>query len=642
MILSLLEHLEQQGGSSEWRIGGLRASVVGGEFGALVHGRWFQKLEEGAGICAAPSASSSGRIMSTSSLVAERTDDGVFVASLQSGTKERIVWVGDLELHRIEPSHGRLAPPKFELHGDGMGLDLEWGIAPCLHRAGARKKVPAHHSFAMRLSLPCRPAGDITFSNDELDPDVWLSATRSGRMAARMRPYAALPELEVVPSEGALEFEPGPEWRLGVQVMDPDGGWRVEDRFSPGTFRWSVPASSESVSLSLRVVPGPRDDRSVRSGELGNLLARGSRPLDSTDSPAAPPGSGAVRRSPDELRRWAMALPGDLIRRSASTQVSAAELRDLLLQASAHVTGERFDVALWAARAALLVAPKFDRDVTSVTLPFLRGVTGRIEEEARGASSPGAAAAGLPRWCMVAGSAKGDHGKRDEIFIEHAALLHQAAHHTAELAEDAGQGAVAHKARALRRRLHRWFQEEFWLSRPDRARDYVGLRGGAGLRGLCLRPHMLLAASFEGAPFTTAQRRILVRVAESRLLLPPLGLATLDRDDLEFDGESLENGAVWPFLIGPFVEASLRAFGQDRGRQRMLMQLASAPSLASAPMAWAHTAGKTVSPAPFLDEHSVPVGALPRHPLPLGPLSYDLNIAEGARAKQMLSAGLKS
>ena len=660
MILSLLEHLEQQGGSTEWRVGGLRASVSAGEPGGRHGGRWFADAQQGEpnvrsqrseaataaaaqDLLAASTASSSGRIMSPSTLVAERTDDGVFVAPLKSGAKERIVWVGDLELNAVEPFGGKLARPGFQLHADGMGLDLTWAIAPSrAHGAGGGEPLP--RSLQMRLSLPCRPAGDVTFTNDQLDPEVWLSATRSGRMAARMRPYAALPELEVIPTEGALAFEPGPEWRLGLPVMDPDGGWRAEDRFSPGTFRWTVPAGASSVSLSIRTVPQVSTVRSERSGELGSLLARMPHGSSTGEENSGPDGNGEVSFTADEVRYWAMVLPGDLVRRETSSHVAAAELRSLLLQASAHVTGERFDVALWAARAALLVTPNHERDVTSVTLPFLRGVIGRIEEEERATGCPGGAAAGLPRWSS--GIREEGDGARsvaaDEIPIEYAALMHQAAVQAAGLAEAAGEGAVAHRARALSRRLRRWFQREFWLSTPDRARDLGNLHGGEGrpIRGLCLRPHMLLAASFEGAPFTTAQRRVLVRVAESRLLVPPLGLATLDHDDLEFHGDSPENGAVWPFLIGPFVEASLRAFGQDRGRQRMLMQLSSAPSLASAPMAWAHAWGKAVSPAPFLDASSDSSGAIPRHPIPLGPLKYALNIAEGARAKRLLSEGL--
>ena len=669
MILSLLERLEQQGGSTEWRAGGLRASVVSdGEAGDVTHGgRWFRTAGEAdlaqplasaascdglttPGSARGPAASSSGRMMSNSSLVAERTDDGVFVAPLQPGTRERIVWVGDLELN--SGSARRLGTPRFEVHRDGMGLDLTWAITEgtSYGRKGAGN---APQPLAMRLSLPCRPAGEITFTNDQLDPEVWLSATRAGGMAARMRPYAALPELEIVPTEGDLAFEAGPEWRLGLSVMDPDGTMRSEDRFSPGTFRWSVPAGSPSVSLSIRMVSEVAQPRAQRSGELGDLLARKLPDGDATESAAGLGEQGSM--SADQVRDWALVLPGDAIRRGLQPHRAAAELRSLLLAASVHVTGPRFDVALWASRAAFLMAPTYDRDVTSVTLPFLRGVMGRIEDEAKAAGCPGAAAAELPRWCTRSGP-DGDGGGSmgpKQIPIEYAALLHQAVAHAAQLAEGADDGAAAQRARRLSRRLRRWFQAEFWLARPDRARDLgvVGRTSGHAanadaegapswdeIRGLCLRPHMLLAASFEGAPFTTAQRRVLVRVTESRLLVPPLGLATLDHDDLEFNGYSPENGAVWPFLIGPFVEASLLAFGQDRGRRRMLMQLSSAPSLASAPMAWAHSGGKAVSPAPYFEDSAEHSGVSPRHPMPLGPLQYALNLAEGARAKRLLSS----
>lgn len=628
MILSLLERLELQGGSAACRPDGPASRAFWGEGSAGGRGRWFQVLGDEAYFPELqPVATSSGRLASASTLVAERTDDGVFVAPRRPGHQERIVWVGDLELAEVgggtENNVGRLSKPNFELHPDGMGLSLTWAV-----RRGRKDGLP--QQYGLRMSLPCRPAGEVTFTNDDLDPEVWLSATRSGLMAARMRPYAGLPELEVVPTAGSLTFDPAPEWRLGLSVMDPDGRLRSEDRFSPGTFRWSVPGGSSTLSLSIRMIADAQGPRVSRSGELGSLLARPSSPV-AAEAPAE------RVLTPEELRDRALVLPGDVIKRRLSSHAVASELRQLLLHAAPYVNGARFDVALWAARAAFLLAPQHSKDVTSVTLPFMLGVVRRIEEEANAAGCPGAAAAGLPRWC-ASSCAVG----AEQIPIELAALLHQAAVHTAQLATGAGQESAAKGARATARRLRRWFQGEFWLARPDRARDLGVLRRDASsaasalddVRGLSLRPHMLLAASFEGAPLSTAQRRVLVRVAESRLLVAPLGLATLDSDDLEFDGHSLENGAVWPFLIGPFVEASLRAFGQDRGRRRLLMQLTSAPLLDASPMAWAHTGGTAVSPKPYLgasDSHSAG-----QHPLPLGPLKYALNIAERARARRLL------
>ena len=216
MILSLLERLELQGGSAQCRPDGSSSQLLWGEGNGGGRSRWFQVLgDEPYFPDLQPVATSSGRLASASTLVAERTDDGVFVAPRRPGHQERIVWVGDLELASVASPSGKsvgsLSKPNFELHSDGMGLSLTWEV-----RRGRSGGLP--QQYELRMSLPCRPAGEVTFTNEELDPEVWLSATRSGIMAARMRPYAGLPELEVLPTAGSLTFCPAPEWRLGLSV----------------------------------------------------------------------------------------------------------------------------------------------------------------------------------------------------------------------------------------------------------------------------------------------------------------------------------------------------------------------------------------------------------------------------------------
>ncbi|MFT6832359.1 MAG: hypothetical protein ACJAZN_002531, partial [Planctomycetota bacterium] len=394
MILSLLERLEQEGGGSGWRPGGLAADLQSGRrlSGArsLLPSRWFASVES---LGNSEGATTSGRLTSASTLVSERTDDGVLVAAPVAGSSERIVWVGDLELGDPSGSSGEFKTPAFEFHDDGMGLDVSWPIA------GRRGAQGAGATYTMRLTLPCRPVGELTFSNDELDTEVWLCATRDGRMAARMRPYSAHPELEIVPGSGTLEFERSPDWRLGLEVMDPDGTVRVEDRFSPGTFVLRIPEGENRVQLSIRIVAPNAAERGRRGGALGALLGHVGSPA---GQPVGAPKSGqAAKLTPDELRLTAMSLPGDLMRRGVRSFDAESELRDLLLEAAPHVNGPRFDVALWAARAAFLIHPGATRDVTSVTLPFLRGVVGRIERDLVSTGCPGAAAAGLPRWCHL-------------------------------------------------------------------------------------------------------------------------------------------------------------------------------------------------------------------------------------------------
>jgi len=83
-----------------------------------------------------------------------------------------------------------------------------------------------------------------------------------------------------------------------------------------------------------------------------------------------------------------------------------------------------------------------------------------------------------------------------------------------------------------------------------------------------LRPNMVIAASLEHSPLSREDRANIVACAREHLLTP-VGLRTLAREDpryaARFEGNLLErdrayhNGTVWPWLIGPYVEAVLRA-----------------------------------------------------------------------------------
>lgn len=82
------------------------------------------------------------------------------------------------------------------------------------------------------------------------------------------------------------------------------------------------------------------------------------------------------------------------------------------------------------------------------------------------------------------------------------------------------------------------------------------------------RPNMLFAVSLEHSPLTPEQKSAVVECAR-RELLTPLGLRTLSPKDPNyrphFAGDMMardaayHNGTVWPWLIGPYAEAVLRA-----------------------------------------------------------------------------------
>jgi len=86
-----------------------------------------------------------------------------------------------------------------------------------------------------------------------------------------------------------------------------------------------------------------------------------------------------------------------------------------------------------------------------------------------------------------------------------------------------------------------------------------------------IRPNQIFAVSLPYELLEPGRQRAVVRTVE-RELLTPVGLRTLDRADPEYkpryQGSPVERdgayhqGTVWPWLLGPFIDAYLIAFGR--------------------------------------------------------------------------------
>lgn len=108
------------------------------------------------------------------------------------------------------------------------------------------------------------------------------------------------------------------------------------------------------------------------------------------------------------------------------------------------------------------------------------------------------------------------------------------------------------------------FVRRFW--RQDLGCLYDCVRDG--VPDLSVRPNMTLAAALRRSPLSTKQRRGVVE-ATREFLLTPFGLRTLAPDDARYQGRyegscerrdaAYHQGTVWPWLLGFYVEARLRA-----------------------------------------------------------------------------------
>jgi glycogen debranching enzyme len=151
------------------------------------------------------------------------------------------------------------------------------------------------------------------------------------------------------------------------------------------------------------------------------------------------------------------------------------------------------------------------------------------------------------------------HGKPVEIN----ALWHGALTLAAEWAELLGdQTAFREEAQ----RAQDSFRAKFWNAKRGCLFDVLAPDGPVDK----LRPNQIFAVSLPHGLLEISERQAIVRVVE-RELLTIVGLRTLDRSDRayqpRYQGSPAERdtayhqGTVWPWLLGPYVDAYFRAFG---------------------------------------------------------------------------------
>ena len=113
------------------------------------------------------------------------------------------------------------------------------------------------------------------------------------------------------------------------------------------------------------------------------------------------------------------------------------------------------------------------------------------------------------------------------------------------------------------------FQEQFWNASKHYLNDCI-LPGGKP--DTSLRPNQIFAVSLPYSPLSAEQKKSVVEAVESALLTP-FGLRSLAPADPRYKHQctgsmgqrdaAYHQGTVWGWLIGPFVEASLKAYSFD-------------------------------------------------------------------------------
>jgi glycogen debranching enzyme len=421
----------------------------------------------------------------------------------------------------------------------------------------------------VRLFLAYRDYHSLTHENDSLNRHIeqWAGVLR-------IEPYTGLPPMEF---HSSGDFTADGKWYRNVEYLEElERGLDFrEDLYTPGF-------------LTLDLKPG----------EWSSICAS----MDGTRGGAAP----AAKRDPFIVRRadkklsiiagypwfadWGrdtmISVPGLLIAKGRLED--AREIIDeFLTHRDRGIIPNRFpdsgenpeyntaDATLWMFQAVRQwLAAGGDR--TFLRDVFYRAAKEIIDWHMRGTwygiqvdPDDGLLNAGVPGTQLTWMDAKlGDwvvtprHGKPVEIN----ALWHGALCSMAEWARELGdtEGTATYEAAACRVRAS--FRERFW----NPARGYLNdvLHEGQADK---LRPNQIFAVSLPYDLLPLEQQRAVVATVRDRLLVPE-GLRTLDRDDPQYrpryEGRPHERdsayhqGTVWPWLLGPYIDAYLRAFGQ--------------------------------------------------------------------------------
>lgn len=156
------------------------------------------------------------------------------------------------------------------------------------------------------------------------------------------------------------------------------------------------------------------------------------------------------------------------------------------------------------------------------------------------------------------------YGKAVEIN----ALWHHALSACAQAMSEADP-SFAEDCRKLSRRVRRAFARIFWSQRHGRLVDHVNELGDDP----SLRCNQVFAVSLAHSPLSIERQRKVMRTLRQHLLTPR-GLRTLAPEDPDYHGRyrgsmferdsAYHRGAVWPWLIGPYVTGYLRAYKYSR------------------------------------------------------------------------------
>ncbi len=426
-----------------------------------------------------------------------------------------------------------------------------------------------------------------------------------GLRTLSVRPYRGRPELHLRYSDGGRPFERDGGWHYNTEYLEElDRGLDFrEDLYRIGTLHLQL-APDSPVWIVASLEPDQRiDGDAVKRLERLERLRRpipsqvdmmASRLLSAADQFIVKRADGnptVIAGYPwftDWGRDTMIALPGLLLARGRHAEAREV-LRGFLHHVSQGLIPNRFpdqgeqpeyntaDATLWMFQAVQsylqsggdrgFLAEEFYPAARAILRWHWKGTHNGIAIDER----DGLLIAGGEGTQLTWMDAKVEgrvvtprHGKPVEVN----ALYYNALRLMAQWARslEAAQDAAIYELEAAT--VKDSFEAAFWNEQRQCLYDVLTPIGPDAR----LRPNQLLAVSLPFQLLAPARRVAVVRAVEAALLTP-VGLRTLARGDpgyvphyrggvAERDG-AYHQGAVWPWLLGPFIRAYLRVFGNN-------------------------------------------------------------------------------
>jgi len=409
----------------------------------------------------------------------------------------------------------------------------------------------------------------------------------------RSKLYNGFPFLNMQVSK-KNEFVPMPDWYYNVEYTEErNRGYDYrEDLFVPGYFEFPI-RKGESVVFSASVEPAAANRLRTKFQKLVNERAPRNSFINCLKYSAS---QFVVRRGKDtEIvagypwfgcwgRDTFIALPGVTLSAAGDVKTCKDVLDTMVRQLNnglfpnvgkdKNAAYNSVDAPMWFFKALQeygeaagdeAVWKNYGARMKTVLKAYREGVNEYVKMADNGliwADEPGKALTWMD--AVVNGVPVTPRGGYQ---VEVNALWYNALCYTLKLAEKAGDRKFVEEWKNMPEKVKESFVKVFWNKQEGYLADFVN----GGGQNVFVRPNQVIACSLEYSPLTDEMKRGVLDVVKSELLTPR-GLRTLSPKNPLYEGtyegdqgtrdRAYHQGTVWPWLIGPYIEANFRLYGK--------------------------------------------------------------------------------